>query len=234
MRTCTDNTLCWWRASDHLFCEACRRYVYNYLTFFKAAHYPIGRMMTPSPSMLTSATWLDSIKIPHVLTWWSVIKGIHNRDSREIPNFHDTLYDFPARISSALSESRGCALHSPKSLARCPLKVALYSYNSVTCAVPMTSYYTTRSKTMAYWDAPLTSVGEAQGEALAEKVATLKVPPELVVVSPLRRVRLLPCSFRYILLLCKGGWLLISCLSLNVFIYACSQCRRFTTVSFAF
>eukprot|EP00729_Bicosta_minor_P006847 gene6847-19028_t len=40
---------------------------------------------------------------------------------------------------------------------------------------------------MAYWDAPLTSVGEAQGEALAEKVATLKVPPELVVVSPLRR-----------------------------------------------
>lgn len=204
------------------------------LNIFKAAHYPIGRMMTPSPSMLTSATWLDSIKIPHVLTWWSVIKGIHNRDSREIPNFHDTLYDFPARISSALSESRGCALHSPKSLARCPLKVALYSYNSVTCAVPMTSYYTTRSKTMAYWDAPLTSVGEAQGEALAEKVATLKVPPELVVVSPLRRVRLLPCSFRYILLLCKGGWLLISCLSLNVFIYACSQCRRFTTVSFAF
>jgi len=61
-------------------------------------------------------------------------EGIHNRDSREIPNFHDTL-----------------------------------------------------SKTMAYWDAPLTSVGEAQGEALAEKVATLKVPPELVVVSPLRR-----------------------------------------------
>lgn len=125
MRTCTDNTLCWWRASDHLFCEACRRYVYNYLTFFKAAHYPIGRMMTPSPSMLTSATWLDSIKIPHVLTWWSVFKGIHNRDSREIPNFHDTLYDSrshqlcPLRVSrlrSAFAQvfssvpSQGCTL----------------------------------------------------------------------------------------------------------------------------
>jgi len=61
-------------------------------------------------------------------------EGIHNRDSREIPNFQTTL-----------------------------------------------------SKTMVYWDAPLTPIGLEQSKQLALTVDNLILPPEIVVVSPLRR-----------------------------------------------
>jgi broad specificity phosphatase PhoE len=61
-------------------------------------------------------------------------EGIHNRDSREIPNFENTL-----------------------------------------------------SLTEHYRDAPLTEKGIQQSKILSKDVASLAVPPELVVVSPLRR-----------------------------------------------
>lgn len=61
-------------------------------------------------------------------------EGIHNRDSREIPDFATTL-----------------------------------------------------TKTMAYWDSPLTPVGLEQCEKLALGVQNLTSPPDVVVVSPLRR-----------------------------------------------
>lgn len=61
-------------------------------------------------------------------------EGTHNRDSREIPGFHE---------------------HG--------------------------------SRTMAYWDAPLTTRGIDQGHKLSLDVMNLAEPPDVVVVSPLRR-----------------------------------------------
>jgi len=51
----------------------------------------------------------------------------------------------------------------------------------------MPGFHDGPSRTMVYHDAPLTSVGVGQGQALRIKVEGLAAPPEVVVVSPLRR-----------------------------------------------
>ena len=72
-------------------------------------------------------------------------EGIHNRDSREVPNFGTTL-----------------------------------------------------SLTEAYRDSPLTFTGMKQCDKLAEEVSALKVPPEIVIVSPLQRaIHTAQLGFRY-------------------------------------